>query len=238
MKFPNAAKGVKQIFYAIIISIIVMALSVVGALFVLLAGENEKSPLFALAGFIGIAVLVGAIAYLVLELVGTNRASKDNDKFKTAFYCIIANLIFSIIGGFFNSNLIQDVVSVMTTALDLALAYYIFTGIIELATDIKNDVMVEKGKKFRKLYVIIFIVALILDAVAAFTDTAEGLLAISSVLSMVAGIASIAAFVLFFLYVKEAVPMLENARIVEEKKEDELDALNLDAAEEKKDDFE
>ena len=238
MKFPNAAKGVKTFYWAVIIIIVVMGLTAIGAALAVLAGEDQESPILVLVAFIGIALLALGIIGLIMELVGTNKAGNDNPTFKKAFYCIIINLVASLVGGFANNKVFADVVGVLTTVLDLLVIYFVLTGIIELAKDINDAEMQEKGLKTRKLYMIVFIVSLVLDTVGLFTDTNESLAVISNVLSVVAAVVSIVAFVMVFLYLKKSVPMLENAKAVEEKKEDKLDALNLDAAEEKKDDFE
>ena len=100
--------------------------------------------------------------------------------------------------------------SLIDGVLEAIAIYLIYTGLIELSTELKNNEMVEKGTKYRLIYLIAAIVSLIVGFVGNVLP-AE-LSVVGYVLSIVSAIISIAAFILYFLYLKEAVPMLENAK--------------------------
>ena len=211
--FPNAAKGIKYVYYSILLMIITLGLSIFTLLFGFFNFE-DGNPLLLLVGFFVIAVAILAIVALVLELVGVFFAGKDNQTFMKAFYCIIANLVISIVSSIIGARVFSAIASVANTILNLAFIYFTILGIIELANQLGNSQMADEGQKTTKYYFILFAVSAIFDIVASIFEGIENLYFVSNIFGILSAIAGIIAFVLFFMYIKKAVTMLESAKKV------------------------
>lgn len=214
MKYPNAAKGVKQIYYSVILSIILLVVTLVVTLLAIAAGD--EGALVALVAVLAIVLLILGIACLVYEIMGAWNASKDNETFKNAFYCLIGAIVASLVGGF-AGGVFGAIMSLIDGVLELVAIYLIFTGLIEFSKDLKIDDMAEKGTKYRLIYLVANIVAIVVGFVGNVLP--EELSVIGYVISIVSAIISIVAFILYFLYLKGAVVMLENAKAEEPKDE-------------------
>ena len=211
--FPNAAKGIKYVYYSILLMIITLGLSIFTLLFGFFNFE-DGNPLLLFVGFFVIAVAILAIVALVLELVGVYFAGKDNQTFMKAFYCIIANLVISIVSSIIGARVFSAIASVANTILNLAFIYFTILGIIELANQLGNSQMADEGQNTTKYYFILFAVSAIFDIVASIFEGIENLNFVSNIFSILSTIAGIIAFVLFFVYIKKAVAMLEGAKKV------------------------
>ena len=74
--------------------------------------------------------------------------------------------------------------------------------------------MADEGQNTTKYYFILFAVSAIFDIVASIFEGIENLNFVSNIFSILSTIAGIIAFVLFFMYIKKAVTMLEGAKKV------------------------
>ena len=169
MKFPNAAKGVKKIFTAEILTLIsalAMIVAVVMMIVTLLAAGSDSSS-GAIAAGIGTIVLMAGSAILaliagILSLVGIINASKDESAFKTALYAIILSLVAAAVMGIFSSSAtVQSICQSVQNVMSIIVTIYVIHGVTNLAEKLNNAEVAQKGKKLLMIIVVIYVLALV-----------------------------------------------------------------------------
>ena len=109
MKFPNAAKGVKKIFNAEIISLIAALIGGAGLVLGLIGASKETGES---AGTItltvsGVLLIVSGIAILVagvINIIGFIQAAKDEEGIKRAVLCTLFSALFAFVAAFFENQ--------------------------------------------------------------------------------------------------------------------------------------
>lgn len=203
--YPNAFGGIKKVFNAEILSLIATILLGLGSVFA--AAGAATSTLGALT-FGGVFIVVGLVAFLVsyiMNLVGLHQAAKDEPKFKTAFILSIVALILTLAGGAISSGAgetAQTIISIISSILKIAITVAIISGIMNLADRLNDPKLKEKGKNILILWVVIYVIALILQLVKVPALTV-GLSVVSLVLIVVV-------YIFYLSYLSKATKMLEN----------------------------
>ena len=211
MTFPYAHEGIKKVFTAQILVLISAGCALLGGL---ISGVSVIGGSLAGAGG-GAVFLMGAavlsILSLIFNLIGLNRASKDESSFKTAFICTLISLIVSILFNIissFNEGVWSDISTIITTVLSIVITVYIFRGTGNLAARLGNSDVPVFGKP-------IMVLLITVDAVTIFVTLMSMIVSVYSFLSFVgvvstlASIASIVGYILYLVYLNRAVHMLE-----------------------------
>ena len=215
MKFPSAFDGVKKIYTAEILSLIVSVLVGLAAILGLAGAVAAEagSDGGALASFGGLAVLglaasvLGIISF-IMKLVGINRAKLDEGEFQKAFLYVILGIVLSFVSGFFNKKpLIASIVDIVSSVLKLLVTLYIISGIINLANRLNDRGMAESGRNTLKLYLCAAVLAIIVDLVSTIT-LGKGLQEIYNILGIVAAVLSIVSYIVYLRYLSKAKYML------------------------------
>ena len=196
MKYPNAAKGVKRIFTAEILTLIAALATICGVVLVLIAlgAATVGSENGAAAAGVGTLVLMAGAAILaliagILSLVGIINASKDEGAFKTALYAILLSIAAAVVAGVLSSNAtIQSICQSVQSVMGIVVTIYVIQGIINLAEKLGNAEVSQKGKKLMWIIVCIYVLSFIANIIVAIFG---GMYA-----SVIAGIIAIAALVL------------------------------------------
>ena len=215
MKFNNAYEGVKKIFTAEILSLIVsicttvtLVLPVIGL--IAAKSDSQAGAIASLGGFavLAIATVVLAIIAFILKLVGVNKASKDEQAFKIAFYFIFIGIIASVVSGIFSTNTtVTNIVAVISDVVSLGVTIYIIQGIKNLAEKLGDDNMVKKGDNLFKVILAIYVLIIIAQIInLIFGGTAA--LVVSAVVIIAAGILDIVQYILYLSYLSKAKKML------------------------------
>ncbi|MGN0578311.1 MAG: hypothetical protein ACI4J4_06795 [Ruminiclostridium sp.] len=181
MNYPNAAKGLKMMFWAEIAAIIAAVFSVI--------------PL------IGVIGKLAAIACGVISIVGVYTAGKDNEGYKKAFTFTIVSLIGSIIGaclGFIPvlGTILASLVSIACSILDLLVTYYIITTSANILRGIGANAIADKGMNVWKLVMLCTIAGAILSLLALIPI----INIIADVLAVIVGIVQIVASILYLIF--------------------------------------
>lgn len=196
MKFPNAAKGVKKIFTAEILTLIsalAMIVAVVMMIVTLGAAAAESAGGAVAAGIGTLALMAGAaiLALIggIMSLVGIINASKDESAFKTALYAIILSLVAAVVMGIFSSNdTVQSICQSVQNVMSIIVTIYVIQGVTNLAEKLNNAEVAQKGKKLLYIIVAVYVLALIANIIVLISG---GMFA-----SVTAGIIGLAALVL------------------------------------------
>ena len=192
MKFPNAAKGVKRIFVAEVLTLIGL-LSVLVATTLILTISSVFTLESAIGAFLAIGITVICLASVVLlivafimELVGVINASRDESSFKSALIFFIVSIVLSIVSSLLKSVSViaGGILSLIGGLVSIFVLIFIIAGIIRLADRLNRGDVSGKGSKVLKLLIIIKVVALIVTTIASFMGDSASISAVIS--SMVA----------------------------------------------------
>ncbi|MEE3467121.1 MAG: hypothetical protein VZQ83_01650 [Eubacterium sp.] len=167
MKYPNAANGVKKIFTSEILALIATLSAGISLLMGLLVVEsaenisggvvtdvNATGVLAGGAGFVifalGAAVLI--IIALIINLVGLNKASKDEENssnFKTALFLIVVSIALSIAGSALSTSNpgLYKWLSVGSELANLIATYFTLEGVAVISDQIGNAELAGKARK-------------------------------------------------------------------------------------------
>ena len=143
MKFPNAAKGVKKIFNAEIISLIAALIGGAGLIPGLIGasqetGDSVGTTLLAVSGALlivsGIALLVAGI----MNIIGFIQAAKDEEGIKRAVLCAVFSALFAFVAAFFENQTgflggLGTVLSSIATVLNMLVALFMIGGLMNLS---------------------------------------------------------------------------------------------------------
>ena len=102
MRFPNAHEGVKKIFTAEVLMLIVT----LGTLIVngLAMSQNRSDGLIAAAAIVLVVAGIISIIAFIMNLLGIIQARKDESKFTYALYAVIGGIVASLVQSAFPDN--------------------------------------------------------------------------------------------------------------------------------------
>ena len=215
MRFPNAFDGVSKIRTSQILAVVATALlfisAILGLAMIPLSNGGPGNALYALLaafGFVAMAAGIISIIALIINIIGINRASKDEPIFKTALIAVVVNILLSCIGSAAgeNGSTLSDLMSILSSVAQVITCILIIRGIISLADQLGDGEMVERGNTTRNLVLCLFAVSLVLKAVSDFFIRGSG--TASSILTLVAAILSLVQFIVYLSYLTRAKNML------------------------------
>jgi hypothetical protein len=171
MRFPNACKGLKKIFFAELISLIALVPYAVSLVLIqFLPEEIDKNNAEMLLAEVVVTILsilslvMMTVAY-VLNVIGYVTASKDNESFKKAMLLTIAGMVLTVVSGIMeNANgnpILTNTFDSMENILDLLITLMTISGIVTLSVTYGDLRMVESGKALFKFLFAIYLPTLI-----------------------------------------------------------------------------
>ncbi len=171
MRFPNACKGLKKIFFAELISLIALVPYAVSLVLVqFLPEEIDKNnaeilPAEVVVTILSILSMVMMTVAYVLNVIGYVTASKDNESFKKAMLLTIAGMVLTVVSGIMeNANgnpILTNTFDSMENILDLLITLMTISGIVTLSVTYGDLRMVESGKALFKFLFAIYLPTLI-----------------------------------------------------------------------------
>lgn len=220
MTFPNAFQGVKKIFTAEILNLIGSVCLIIGfILMIVLVGaadtDNAGVGITSGIGFILFSAASGVLAIIamILKLVGLKRAGEDEARFQTGFVLAIFALILTIVSSFVTSltgsnGIWDDLVRTIATLFELLVTMYIVTGIQSLAQKLEREDMVQKGRTYLILFLILYIIRMIVTVIPVFFGSNETMSQVASILSLIAAVFSLIIYILYLVLLGKAKKML------------------------------
>ena len=171
MRFPNACKGLKKIFFAELISLIALVPYAVSLVLVQFLPEEidknnaEMLPAEVVVTILSILSLVMMTVAYVLNVIGYVTASKDNESFKKAMLLTVAGMVLTVVSGIMeNANgnpILTNTFDSMENILDLLITLMTISGIVTLSVTYGDLRMVESGKALFKFLFAIYLPTLI-----------------------------------------------------------------------------
>ena len=214
--FTNAYEGVKKIYIAELLALAAAILMLTGGIFSavgLQAGEETASgnSLLLSGGFLVIVAAVLLIIAAILNIIGVNRASKDEAAFKNALIALFAEIAANIVVSAFSSNpTVSSIGKAFSNATEILVSYYICTGIINLADRLRNSALSASGKRIRSILMGIWVASAVLNTLSTLFGTNETMQIIIGVIAIVCGIISIIASFLYICLLGKTKKMLQH----------------------------
>ena len=208
MRFPNAYSGVKKIFTAEIIMLLV-SIAGVAASGLNLSDTGDSTILGMVAVALIAAGLLSVIAF-ILNLVGIVQARKDEAKFTNALWAVIGGIVMSCVQAAFADNAaVVDAAQTVASICSALATFFVIDGILSLAEQMRNKDMVAKGKRAKVILITLWVVVIALQLVGTIFGAAnDTLLLIESVLLVAAGVLSVIAYLVYLAYLSKARVML------------------------------
>ena len=234
MQFPNAANGSGKIFVGEVLALIFAICSGVAVALAAFAVSTVNNASDALssgdAGAIadalesaadasavatgsilgsGALILIGAIVGLIgfiLVMVGCGQAGKDESSFKTALIVYVIIIALTAVGSFIarGNNTISLIVNTATTFCSIYAFFLIITGFKNLATNLGNTEIAQKGESITKIVCALMVAAIVLNFISSLIGGTIG-----GILALVGIIVSIVYYIIFIGYVGKGKNMLK-----------------------------
>lgn len=200
MKFPNAAKGVKRIFTAEILSLIAALASIVaiGMGVITVAAQKTDAGSVEVAAGVGTVILFSAAAVIalisaIMALVGIINASKDEGAFKAALIAILVYAIAAIVAAIFSQNsTVQTICQIVQKLMDIVVTVFVIKGVSNLAVKVGNSNVAQQGNRLMAIIVIIYLLSLVASILVVvfggmFASVTAGIIAIAALVLSVIG---------------------------------------------------
>ena len=219
MKFPNAFDGIKKLFTAEILEIVSIVAGVIAGIAGAIAYGTDQTghpeavgAPAAIAAVVAIIAAILLIASAIISFLGINNASKDEPEFKNAVTAVIVTIVLSVISGFLPDSLkvVSALIDTVNTCLSVYISYTVVKGICNLAAQLNNAEMVERGNRV----ITYIIVAALLGAIADFVQTVwikDPKANLNVILGAVILIFGLVKGVAYIIYLSKAKKMLQNA---------------------------
>ena len=168
-RYPNAAEGLKLVFYSQIVSIIGALLSViplVGVVLILVSG--------------------------VMNLVGLNKAAADDTGYRTAFQLTIARIVINLISIFVLTDLLSQVASLLS----LAVIYFVCMTTARLLRGIEEHALADRGELVWKINLVCTVVNVVIY-VLSFIPVLNVLAAIAAVVVLIVSLVGAILYLMF-----------------------------------------
>jgi hypothetical protein len=213
MRYPNAYKGVSQIYKAELIAILAVICTGIGAILAIFGvgvadvGSEAVGKGFAITG--GLFVMATAVLMIVsyiLNIIGVGNAAKDESGFRSAMIAIIIGIVASIVAGIFsNKEVVCLLAQLVSKICDIMVFWFCIGGIRNLADKMNDRNIANKADSFTKLIIGIYVAGIVLAIIGSFVK-AGGFL--DGFIDVAGAVCSIVAYLSYLSLLKGARDML------------------------------
>lgn len=219
MRFPNACKGLKKIFYAELISLIALVPYAVSMVLIQFLPEEinennaEMLPAEVVVTILSLVSLVLMTVAYVLNIIGYVNASKDNESFKKAMLLTIAGLVLTVVSGIMEnvnaSPILTNTFDSMEQILDLLITLTTISGIVTLSVTYGDLRMVNSGKALFKFLFAIYLPTLIAYVFVYMLRNTRSAAILAVTVTLISFALNAVYSLLYLRYLYRAVNMLE-----------------------------
>ena len=213
MRYPNAYKGVSQIYKAELIAILAVICTGIGAILAIFGvgvadvGSEAVGAGFAITG--GLFVMATAVLMIVsyiLNIIGVGNAAKDEVGFRSAMIAIIIGIVAAIVAGIFANNEIVFLIAQLVSRIcDIMVFWFCIGGISNLAEKLNDRAVVNKTDSFTRLIIGIYIAGIVLAVIGTFVRGGGFL---DGFIDVVGSVCSIVAYLAYLSLLRDAKDML------------------------------
>lgn len=219
MRFPNACKGLKKIFYAELISLIALVPYAVSMVLIQFLPEEinennaEMLPAEVVVTILSLVSLVLMTVAYMLNIIGYVNASKDNENFKKAMLLTIAGLVLTVVSGIMEnvnaSPILTNTFDSMEQILDLLITLTTISGIVTLSVTYGDLRMVDSGKALFKFLFAIYLPTLIAYVFVYMLRNTRSAAILAVTVTLISFALNAVYSLLYLRYLYRAVNMLE-----------------------------
>ena len=213
MRYPNAFKGVSQIYKAELIAILAVICTGIGAILAIFGvgvadvGSEAVGAGFAITG--GLFVIATAVLMIVsyiLNIIGVGNAAKDESGFRSAMIAIIIGIVASIVAGIFsNKEVVCLLAQLVSKICDIMVFWFCIGGIRNLADKMNDRNIANKADSFTKLIIGIYVAGIVLAIIGSFVKVGGFL---DGFIDVAGAVCSIVAYLSYLSLLKGAKDML------------------------------
>lgn len=217
MKYPNALNGLKKIYSAEILNLIVGILMLVMSVFGLMAFDEslpkEQAEQYVLITGILLTAsfIIMAIAY-IMTFVGVKKAAKDEPVFKNAFTWILVGLVLSlgtsILSNFVSVEKFERYINLGNRLASILVTVYIIIGVTTLAERIGDHEQVRRGSRLQNIIIFEYAISAVLELLSKF-ESQKVPETIMEICGVVAAVLMVIAYFTFLKLLSRARKMLE-----------------------------
>ena len=182
--FPNARKGLSNLFFAQAVVIASAAFALIAAIVALVAatgswGSSANNAAFGILGIIAIVVGVFSLAASIARLVGLWQAGKDEQNFKIAFIVTIVAIVIELIGpsigaaattsSIASTSSVTSALSLISSLASLVVLALIYRGIISIMNRLGRQDVASSVNTLFVASIVCFVVAILVPFIAVFS---------------------------------------------------------------------
>lgn len=219
MRFPNAYKAVKKLFLAEIISIAVALLSLVAAVLSAVAVASPNNGLVISAGTLALVSVIALVVVFVLQLVAMIQGGKDEDNFHTALWVTLIAIAVTVASAILQSievtkgmTLLISVFDAFSSVATIVVMVLVLYAISNLANQLHNQELAEKGRRLAFYIVILFAVSTILGFVPGIfvnKEVPQFVTVMMTVFGIVAAVIELLIYINILIYYRRAIKTLK-----------------------------
>ena len=215
MQFPYAHKGVKKIFTAEILNIVVVIFLICSAVVALVSAALPTSDEgLAAAALVTLLSLISTLALaavaFIIYLVGIIQAKRDERYFYNALVFVILPLIASIFAAIFSQNkYVQDISDMVRNISEVIAMVMIISGIRELAAKLDRNDMVNSANVAFRIIVGVYGMLIIARIIEFVFDFWPDMVSFAGIISLTASLINVFAHFYYLVYLGRAVKMLK-----------------------------
>ena len=215
---PTLQKGLKRLFSSSALQIIAIALMIIGLIITIiglgaaLATAGSTGSLVAAGGGAILMTIIAPILVIIaaiLSLVGIINVSKENSKFKTALYAVLANIVLVIIAMFVGQNpTVATIIDLLANICNIVMFLFICGGIYAVGEKLGRTDFLGRYNTI----VIFYALGAVLALVGGFMNP---LSTIAYVLQIIGQICSFISYILYMGYLRKAIKAVEGVPTAE-----------------------
>ena len=199
----NAREGVKKLFQAQVIELIVAAIAFILLIIVKIPGIPEA--VVAAAGVISLVTIVASLIAFVLQLLGLRIGGEESKLLNLGFWVVVISLVITLADAIMQlaraPKLATDICEIAVGLCQVLVSYFILAGVAEICLKFGEEKLAKKGKLLAYIGLALYALGVILSAVSYFVSTADEVgLAIIAILAIVGSLVELICYVLGFIF--------------------------------------
>lgn len=218
MSYSNLKKGLIILFIAHFFTIISTLIQYISSNILNIVldysdgfGAALFSPLGAANALLIILSLIAMTVAGILNFTGYVYAAKDEGEFRKSMFCVLVVALVYIIGFLFKipNDTVYIILSTSGSIIEMFAMVFSVSGIINLSIKYENDTMVKRGDYLLRFILVSYIFSSVNSIVFRIFELSSQIKTVSEILGVIDLVINIAQFIVYMVYIRQAVNMME-----------------------------
>ena len=216
MRYPNAHAGVKKVYIAEILTLLMSVMVLLGAVTAAVgigaqSAVSDKAVTGTLLGGGALILIAGALGLIamVINLIGLRQGGKDEPGMRYAFVMAVLSLVSSVAGEAINMNgtsTLGTLVSDLSGLFNFFVVAFVIASNLRLADLLNNQKMAAKGNRLSGVILLGLFAAFLCGVIpklfsSSMTET------ITEILAVAAALCAVVAYIAYLSFLKGAIKM-------------------------------